>query len=96
MRIELIVWGSREWYEEAQPFLEESHLTEVPDTHWADPETDGERMSFSYTYSGDKPLSWDDLVAIITRVQAILAEAEAPLEAIQIRADAIPRPGKHR
>lgn len=87
MVVEFVVWGSREWSEQVQPLLAEHLFTELPDLHWADPESDGERMGFSYTYTGKEPLPWASVSALMTRIEALLEDAEAPLEAIRVCAE---------
>jgi len=83
--LEFVVWGSREWYEQALPLLERSGFQAVPEMRWADVETDGERMGACFEYADDTPLSWEDLSALMEDVQRLLGDAEAPLEAINIK-----------
>lgn len=85
MVLEFVVWGSREWYEQALPLMEKSGFQTVPEMRWADAETDGERMGACFEYADDTPLSWEDLAALMEDVQRILRDAEGPLEAINIK-----------
>jgi hypothetical protein len=87
MHLELMVWGSREWSEQVQPLLAAHGFVELPQRHWADPETDGERMRFAYTYRAHQPLAWAQLAELVAQVETILATAEAPLESIMLCAD---------
>lgn len=78
MLLEARVWGSKEWYEDCMPRLEEKGFVQREDLGWADPETDGEFMGFYYDYRGQEPLSFEDLAAFINDLKAILDRAYTP------------------
>lgn len=79
MLLEIEVWGSREWYEQALPLLQEAGLRDLPDLSWADPETDGERMICRFDL-GDPhhPLDATCLSDVLSRVRAAVMAGEAP------------------
>ncbi|MBM3466148.1 MAG: hypothetical protein FJX76_29015 [Armatimonadetes bacterium] len=84
MLLEIWVWGSREWYEECQPILNEAGFRNVPEKQRNDPNTDGERMCFCYDYADEIALPPEKFSALVERLRAILKDAEAPLESIGI------------
>jgi hypothetical protein len=79
MLLEFKVWGSREWYEQAVPMLEEAGLKDRPDLAWADPDTDGEKMGCYYDYADEKEgLDPGHLADVLTRVRKVVLNGEAP------------------
>lgn len=89
MLLEFKIWGSREWYKQAIPLLEEAGLRDRPDLAWADPETDGEKMGCYYDYvGGPEGLEARHLARVLTRIKQVVMEGETP--DIQIRFVASP------
>lgn len=79
MLLEFKVWGSREWYEQAIPMLEEAGLKERPDLAWADPDTDGEKMGCYYDFVDAKEgIDAAHLADILARVKKVVMGGEAP------------------
>lgn len=84
MRLEIEVWGSREWYQQALPLLAEAGLRGRPDDSWADPRTDGERMICCYDLDeADRPVDAALLADVLARVRTLVMAGEAP--AIEMR-----------
>lgn len=84
MQLEFQVWGSREWYEQAVPLLEEHGFHELAALRWADPETDGERMGVYYDVPAGTDVKVDDFLALMARLRDLLKDAEEPLDSIAL------------
>lgn len=78
MLLEIEVFGSEEWYDQVAPALKKLGFVEVKELMWSDPETDGERMGFYYTYEGPNKLTFDEFVETIKEFEKIIMEGEAP------------------
>jgi hypothetical protein len=78
MLLEIRVWGSRQWYKEVMPRLEQKEFALLEDLGWSDPETDGEFMGFYYEYRGAEPMAVKDLCSFIQELAAIIEHGEAP------------------
>lgn len=79
MILEIVVWGSREWYAQAIPLLEDAGLTERPDLAWADPATDGEKMGCYYDIAnGDAPIDAQSLTDVLSQIRRVVMAGETP------------------
>lgn len=79
MLLEIEVWGSREWYQQALPLLAEAGLAPRPDRSWADPRTDGERMICCFDVGdADHPIDAALLADALARVRTLVLAGEAP------------------
>lgn len=77
MLLEIGVWGSQQWYEEAMPFLEKKGFELLEDQEGNTEGSDGEFMKFYYDYNHD-PLSVDDLRHLLEDLKRILAPSLTP------------------
>ncbi|NDD26960.1 MAG: hypothetical protein EB084_01655 [Proteobacteria bacterium] len=79
MVLEVEVWGSREWYEQAVPLLTEAGLRDLPKRSWSDPETDGERMLIYFDLDAShKSADALQLADVLKRVRDLVMAGEAP------------------
>jgi hypothetical protein len=74
--LQVVVWGTQEWYEKARPRLDDAGFVEVPERAWADAATDGERIGVVFDVGQDLP--WDRAAAALDEVRRILTADDGP------------------
>lgn len=87
MLLEFKVWGSKEWYEQAIPMLEELGLQEVPDLGWSDPDSDGELMGRYYDYTDKGGVDPAHLADVLARIRKLIMDGEAPSIEVRLVSD---------
>jgi hypothetical protein len=78
MLLEIEVLGSAEWFEQVYPKFKVMGFEEVSELKWADPETDGELMGYYFDYTKKEGIPVDEFALLLSEMQEILANGEAP------------------